>query len=218
MLERLLCWTYVSVCLRFCKAACVTNCICPEGRCGFCYLIGSNQFSSRSGIFRYGWNMGERVIVVEVWEMAEENWEGSKRLEAALIMGKLGRSLSETVGSVINILLKLVVYLAYIAIQGILPTGRREWIKVSIFISVIADVVPFRPVSRNENSWSLEKTRGHAAHTLTISPFFAWKYTVEPLATAPSRQFAEAILSAGIHCANLVRAGTSRTCQWSGFD
>ncbi len=73
--------------------------------------------------------MGDRVEVIELGDMGEENGTGSKWRKAALIMDAVGRSLRETAGSAMNVVMKLVVFLGYLAIQRMLPDGRRglDW-------------------------------------------------------------------------------------------
>ncbi len=72
--------------------------------------------------------------LIELVAMGEENGRDSKWHEAALITDAVRRSLKKSAGSAMNVVMKLVVLLCYLAIQQMLPNTRRGWIGGIVFV------------------------------------------------------------------------------------
>lgn len=147
--------------------------------------------------------LGNALKLIELGAMGEGNGRGSAWHESALVADAVGKSLKDTAGSAMNIVMKLVVFLGYLGIQRMNPGAGKGWVGAVIFALYLFLIVPFSAWKWNRNMRLLESARGHTDDKIKkpppkqTSPFFEKKPTVHPSEAAPGSQLADALYAVG---------------------
>lgn len=143
------------------------------------------------------------VKLIELGTLGEHYTRGSEWHETSLICESVGRSLKETAGSAMSILMKLIPYVGYLAVKRMYADGKHGWIGGIIFACLVVFALLFSGLKRwwTQNMMAAARVQGQELAikkpTKQVSPFFGGGADIDPQVAVPGSQLADALGAAG---------------------